>query len=282
VSGPSPAAGTDPIVARLDAIGRDFPDLAEAARVYAIVLPLLRDAAVRAPAPPLTAEQAREKLSRGEPLLGGLAPEIDADGVRELLARLAHALAAPGNEAQRLGRALDEGRLDVAALLPHVAAGERAPVDTAARGLSLDPALLWTLAQGALRPALWSWRAQLAPLAAGVPWERSSCFVCGARASLAELRGTARARHLRCTRCGADWRVNRLRCPHCGTEDHAVQRLLTAAGRPRLERVEACDGCGGYVKAFDAFDATPPELLAAEDLATLHLDAAARGSGCTG
>ena len=49
-----------------------------------------------------------------------------------------------------------------------------------------------------------------------------------------------------------------------------------------MERVEACDRCRGYVKAIDAFDPTPPEMLAAEDLATLHLDAAARSRGFRG
>lgn len=282
MSATPPAAGADPLVERLRAIGREAPQLAEAARVYEVVLPLLRDADLGVPVPVLTAEAARAKLSRGEPLLQGLDLGLDVEAVLPLLLQLARALEQPGNAAQRIRIALAERDLDVASLLPHAAAGIREPLDTAARQLALDPDLLWTLAQCALKPALWAWRQRLAPVAAGMTWDSASCFVCGARAALAELRGSARARHLRCTRCGADWRVSRLRCPHCGTEDHTAQRLLTAEGRRRTERVEACDRCRGYVKAIDAFDATPPEMLAAEDLATLYLDAIARRSGYTG
>jgi FdhE protein len=282
VSTAPPAGSADPVVGRLREISREAPELGEAAQVYEIVLPLLRDADLGPPAPTLTAEAARAKLSRGVPLLHGLGLELDAGAVKELLLRLARALQTPGSAAERIRLALESDALDVTALLPHVAAGTRDPVDAVARSRGLDADLLWTLARNALKPALWSWCRQLAPLAAGTPWDRASCFVCGARATLAELRGTARARHLRCTQCGADWRVSRLRCPHCGTEDHAALRLLSPAGRRRTERVEACDRCRGYVKVIDAFDPTPPEMLAAEDLATLHLDAIARRGGYAG
>jgi FdhE protein len=271
--------GADPLAARLRRVARESPELAEAARVYGIILPLLRDADLSPRPVPVTAEEVRGRLGRGEPLLPGIGLELDADAARALLARLAAGLETPAGRAGLIRAALEAGDPDAGELLAHAAAGTPSPVAAAAARRGLDAALLWTLCRAALRPALRAWRRQLAPLAEGTPWRRGACFVCGARAALAELRGPARERHLRCAECGAAWRVDRFGCPHCGCEDPAAQRLLRAAGDGRLERVEACAACRGYVKVFEAFLPTPAELLPVEDLATLHLDAAAREHG---
>jgi len=118
----------------------------------------------------------------------------------------------------------------------------------------------------------------LAPLAEGIPWQRDSCYVCGAPAALGELREDG-ARHLRCLQCGAVWRVPRLRCPSCGNEDHATLSTLSEEGRRGTRRVEACERCRRYVKVIAAAAPTPDEMLLLEDLATLHLDAVARERG---
>jgi FdhE protein len=43
--------------------------------------------------------------------------------------------------------------------------------------------------------------------------------------------------------------------------------------------VEICDNCHGYLKVIAAFSPTPVEMLAVEDLATLHLDYIAHARG---
>ena len=43
--------------------------------------------------------------------------------------------------------------------------------------------------------------------------------------------------------------------------------------------MEACDRCRRYVKVIAAAAPTPADLLAVEDLATLHLDVIARERG---
>jgi len=291
----NPRREPDPTAARLRALRRVSPDLEEAARVYGSLLPLLRDAVTREAPAPLDAGQARTKMAAGRPLLRDLALELDLDALQELMCQLARALEGPrpparkaapgwspagrGGSARRVRVALELGRLDVGALLKHVAAGDRDAVAASAGGLDLDAELLWVLAENALKPSLRAWRAQLSPMVEGVPWHRGSCFVCGARAALGELQGNARARHLRCGLCGSDWPVRRMQCPFCGNEGHATQRLLYAEGCRETQRVEACDVCRRYVKVIAAHDPTPPELVAVEDLATLHLDRIAERNG---
>lgn len=273
-------APADPLRERIAALCRESPDVREAAAVLVAILPLLREADLGASPPAMTADEARTLLEQGRPLLRGLDLEIDEGAVRELLLSLARAREAvlPSESARRLRAALEREDPGIGELLPLAAAGDREQVIAAARRRDLDPDILWTLAQAVLRPALWSWRRSLAPLAEGIPWHRDSCFVCGAPAALGELREDG-ARHLRCLQCGAGWRVRRLHCPSCGNEDHATLCTLYEEGRRETRRVEACERCRRYLKLIAAAVPTPVELLAVEDLATLHLDAVARERG---
>ncbi len=297
-----PAQSTDTadqIVQRLRALAQESPDLQDPAVLYEAILPLLRDADLHGGAIALTTEQVSEKMEKGQPLLSDLELDLDVEAARELMIMLAAAVekagrkmqtrklrmpwftfsSEPGSAAAHIRVALQKGTLDAGELLPFVAAGVRGPVMAAAKDLQLDPGLLLTLAQNALKPALRSWCSQLSPLAKGSTWGKGTCFVCGAPATLAELQGNSQERHLRCGSCGADWIVSRLECAHCGNEDHRTLRTLyDDAGRERMQ-VEACDTCKGYLKVISSFSPTPRELLPIEDLATIHLDYIAQENG---
>jgi FdhE protein len=248
--------------------------------VYGALLPLLRHAEIAEPPPALTREAARERLEHGRYLLQGLDLGMDTAAAHELTLRLARALEAvrPTETARRVREALERGDPHTRELLPLVSDGEREAVFEAARARGLDPDLLWTLAHASLSPAFRAWCRALAPQAQGIPWQRASCFVCGAPAAIGELRADG-ARHLRCGQCGASWQVRRLQCPWCGNEDHATLRTFYETGRRATCRVEACDRCHRYLKVIAAAVPTPPEALVLEDLATIHLDRVARERG---
>jgi len=312
------ATTTDPIVLRLLAAVRDSPDLRDAVQVYETILPLLRDADLHVTPIAITADQARGKLEMGLPLLQDVDLELDVKAACELMLQLARALAtipkplaravgsgrpdsssgfrpdaAALNEAdpegsdaltrataaRQIRSALEDNNLDLAALLPHVAAGDREFVASLGQSQQLDAALVWTLAQNTLKPALRAWRRQLANLVEGIPWRKGYCYVCGAGATLGELQESLQVMHLRCGQCGADWQFPRLQCMYCGNQDHKTLGFLYAETQPEKMRVEVCDQCHGYLKVIAAFSPTPPELLAVEDLATLHLDYIAQARG---
>jgi len=294
-----PLNATDPIIQRLRALEKERPELKEITRIYEAILPVLREADLHAGTISLTASQAREKMETGEPLLSGLDLDFDGEAVQSLMIRLAAAVEEISNKqrqfwrrmpgfskaedfgesARRVRSALETGKLDISEFLPHLAAGSRKQIDTAARGLGLDPDLVWTLAQNVLKPALRAWCRQLSPLAAEISWNKGFCFACGAPATLAELQGNDQAKHLRCGTCGADWQVRRLQCAQCGNEDHKTQHYLYAEGRRDTLRVEVCDACKGYIKVIASFSPMPVEMITIEDLATVHLDALAQGQG---
>lgn len=271
----------DPLERRLGALVLEWPDLGGAVEVYRVALPLLRNAGPIAASIPLTEDQARRKLAEGEFLLHGASLVFDHGAARELMLGLARNLEEAGLAAMSpIRSALEGDRLIPEELLGHVAEGDYPPLAARAEEQALDPALLWTLAQSALKPTLRAWCGELAPLVrtAG-EWEKACCFICGAPASLGELQGNEQAKHLRCGQCGADWLTRRLQCTYCGNEDTSLLGILYPEGRRENVRVEVCDKCHGYLKVVARFAPCSPEELAVEDLSTLFLDCLAQERG---
>ena len=283
-------SSSDLLLQRLQALAQEskgLPDLGKAVKIYGAIMPILRDADLDVGQISMTSEQARTKLEAGQPLLQGLELELDIEAARDLIILLSAALHKVGDEfdlslsgaARRIRSAIGEDKLDIGYLLAHVISGARGTVASVALDIQLDENLLWMLAQNALKPALRAWSRQLTPLADGIQWDKGYCFICGADASLGELRDDNQARHLRCGQCGSDWRVGRLQCIYCGNEDHNTLSFLQPEGNPDNARAEVCGKCNGYLKVITAFAPTATEMLALEDLATLHLDYIAQGKG---
>jgi len=264
---------------RLRKVATDRPELREAALAYEIMIPILRHAdLITAPAAFSSADVAA-KMDKGLFLLQGIELDIDGKAYSDLVLKLAEALAALGSKnysraeaADEIAGALKNNAFDACILLKYVAGLDRDWVRALALNHNLDPDLLWTLGSTAIRPALRGLQRQLTPLANAAGWGKGYCFVCGATAALAELRGNNQSRHLRCGQCGADWPVRRLQCIYCGNDDHRSLGFLYAENHNDPARLEVCDSCSGYIKVISSFDPLPPDLLTVEDLITLHLD----------
>jgi len=277
----------DPVVKRLRKIKGETPDLEAAADLYEAILPLLRDADLRLPPIHMTEDEVLAKTGAGLPLLQDISLDIDMDTVRGLMIMLARAIETKGDgrqsqksrAAHSIRLSLEEGSLDVASIAGYLFSDERSRVDAEAKGADLDPDLLWTLAELALRPAFHAARLQLEPLCGDITWESGRCYVCGAVAAMGEFRGNNLLRHLRCGRCGADWQYSRLKCLHCGNEDHRTLAFLYTDGEREKTRVDVCEKCMGYLKTVSSFSPIPSEMLQVEDLATLHLDYTAQQRG---
>ncbi len=267
---------------RLRAIAEGSPELAKTSRLYAAILPVLRDEELPALAALPSSDEVAMRLERGVPFLEGRDLEVDELQATSLLVRLAAAAEEAGAtvSAEKMSLWLDEGcGGDVSAAFRSILAGENEPTGRGPERSGMDSALCGILAQAAMKPLLRSWRRQLAPIAAAVKWDKGNCFVCGSEPLFAELQGNDQERHLRCGLCGADWRVSRLSCPHCGNEDHRSLRVFFDESGPASPRIEACDRCMTYMKVIPAFSPTPVDLLPVEDLATRRLDTAARQRG---
>ena len=107
-------------------------------------------------------------------------------------------------------------------------------------------------------------------------WHRGDCPVCGGEPDLAVITPAA-DRMLICSRCLARWRFPQLTCPFCSNADRT--RITSFASRDGRYRLNACDVCLRYLKAYDARNAARPIMPAVDSVATLPLDAAAMQRG---
>ena len=105
-------------------------------------------------------------------------------------------------------------------------------------------------------------------------WTQGRCPLCGAEPEMALLTA-AGERLLICSRCTLRWSFPSGRCPYCGDAEHQV----SFASADRVYRIDACNACRRYVKAYDARRAERPLLMAVDAIATLPLDAAAQQKG---
>jgi FdhE protein len=161
--------------------------------------------------------------------------------------------------------------VDSLALLEGAVRHDHDRLDGIAERAGVEAGALDAVAQLAVIPLLSAARRQLA--SEGWPrWSHGHCPVCGAWPTLAEARGLERERHLRCGRCAAAWVFPVLRCAFCGETGHEHLAGLAPEGEEEIHRVDGCRSCGGYVKSVTTLLALPEEQLAAEDVATLHLD----------
>jgi formate dehydrogenase accessory protein FdhE len=271
----------DPIAKRLARIYKEAPELGDVVRTYGVLLPLLRDADLNVVPISLRQEQAQEKLEAGIPILHDIEIGFDLQAMADLLVSLIYTIERNGGpDAVSIIRvAIEEERLNIFNVAFLAAASKKDKIVETAIAENLDPEFLWTLTQLALKPVYYAVRGQVAHLVEGIDWDRGVCPVCGASATLGELQGNNQAKHLRCGRCGADWKASRLQCHLCENDDHHTLGFLYTDDKPGNVRVDICDHCKGYLKVITAFSPTAPELVTLEDLATLHLDYAAQRSG---
>jgi FdhE protein len=274
---------------RLASLRKSRPDLEQALELQE---QLLRTS-LTSPRPPLAEsfpiprEHLAARVREGVPLLHDQPVQVDLHYAADLFSRLVNVLQEREDPelAQRLegvvtaatGGALDPQRLFAEAFVQH-----RDHLVELANQTRVDAELLTTLGALSVAPLLRAYAERLLPMverlavdtADSVVWHHGYCPVCGGWPLLAELRGVELAEYLRCAGCGSAWRWHRIRCPYCGNSDYRALQMLTVDGEHRF-RISVCEHCHGYLKVGNAFDPTPAELLALDDVASLHLDVAA-------
>jgi FdhE protein len=278
---------------RVATLKKSRADLAEALDLQAA---LIRESLASPRSPetqpfPLPREHLVTRVRNGVPLLHDQPVFIDIQFAGDLFSRLVNLLQ-QRDDADLAGRldalasaalsgALDPERLFGEAFVHH--SGHLAEI---AAPMRVDAELLITLATQSVAPLLRAYSQRLTPLIeaaadgtlTGAEWTRGYCPICGGWPLLGELRGVELARWLRCIACGSGWRTQRLRCPYCGNDDYRTLGSLAVEGEVR-QRIEVCERCKGYLKVVNAFDPPPAELLAIEDVASMHLDIVAIDRG---
>ena len=213
------------------------------------------------------------------PRLAGVRVSVDESLVREFMDQLAASASAIGTpQMTRVPRALGPGAGSEAIFLASVCQQpEHLEKIASASGADVDA--VQAVAALVCVPFLHACNRQWA--SSTQVWTEGYCAVCGSWPAFAEVRGIDRTRYLRCGRCGGEWYARILHCAYCRTTNH--QDLVTlkpeSAAAPGV--VDACNRCGGYVKAFTRLQGCPPGAVMLEDLGSVDLDVAAIEQGYT-
>lgn len=267
---------TEQAAGQLEDLARTDPVVARLASVQAVALRASGDPAWQEGIPDLDASQP----SPGVPVLDGQILRVDPVRARELLGRLTDVAVRTGvADAEPLARGIRTGVVDPLRLLQAGLAQDPEPLMAAATELEAESSLLQLFAQLLAVPLLQAGRLKAAAPLADAPWDAGYCAVCGAWPVLAESRGLARERWLRCGGCGAGWRFAHHRCVFCGNADHRTQQYLAAESERETRRAEVCQRCRGYLKTVSTLAELGPAELAAQDMTSLELDMAALDGG---
>ena len=221
---------------------------------------------------------ARPQRRDHAPLLAAATITVPSEVLHDWRKRLLRAAARAGTPAlSTLGRAANS-RLEPREWLRASLASDRAAIEALARDCHADVGALRSVAQLYPIPLLHACRRRWTTTE-NESWMQSYCPLCGAWPALAEVRGIERSRYLRCGRCGEQWPAYGLRCLFCHLDDHQqlVSLMSESAGPART--VDACKGCGGYLKSIATLSAGNPLHVLLDDLASVDLDIAAIDQG---
>lgn len=271
---------------RLAALRKSRPELGDVLDFQESLLRESLTSARRAEAQPFPVprEHLAARIRSGVPVLHDQPARVDVHFAADLFSRLVNLLQQRDDGELRSGldaliEAATSGRLDAERLFGEAFVQHADHLRDMALQHSLDADILATVAAQSVAPLLRAYAERLLPLVErlddgsleGAVWQRGYCPVCGGWPGLAELRGVELSLFLRCAACGSGWRSQRLGCPYCGNDDYRSLQTLTIHDEKRF-RLSVCERCKSYLKVGNAFDPPPPELVALDDVASLHLD----------
>jgi formate dehydrogenase maturation protein FdhE len=258
----------------------DQPELAQAIDLQIDLLQLQRRVQSRVPLPAMNLDAARlgELLAAGTPILTFEQVPIDWSDLRFLVRSTADAMRTyDAIEVEDFKRVEMLSR-DPERLAPAIRNwfDKARPVPAGGGEVSAEIAGLEPLLLQAMRPFLTRCAEAVTARTTFEGWPHGNCPLCGGEPDFSLITPAAE-RLLICGRCTVRWPFHQLACPFCLNTDRS--RITSFATRDGTYRLNGCDKCERYVKAFDARNSRRSVILAVDSIATLPLDAAASQKG---
>jgi len=277
VEKPAPPQRTEPReIVELRQLKEDQPELTSAIDLQIQLIQLQRRVQTRVPLPAINLDAAHlEKvLAAGVPMLMFDQVPIDWSDLRFLVRSTADAMRTHDAIETEDYRRVEALSRDAEKLKPAMRDWYEAarPVVAGGREVSAEIAGLEPLLLQAMRPFLSRCADAVMARTTFQGWPHGNCPLCGGEPDLSIITPAA-DRLLMCSRCTSRWRFDQLTCPFCLNADR--KRMTSFATRDGWYRLNGCDACQRYVKAFDGRHAARPLMPAVDAIATLPLDAAA-------
>lgn len=221
------------------------------------------------------------RRKEGFPLFARDKLPVNFAAASHLLSRFFKYLSETGREDQAgLNKALRDSEKDPLwsdRLLNAILQQDETILNSMAKQVGLDPAVLLFLGKAALRPSLLVLRRFMEESIDEKEWHHGHCPLCGSQPDMAYFTKKGK-RRLHCELCGQEWTFARVGCPFCNEQSQESLGYFEAEQEEGL-RVYFCQSCQRYLKTIDSrvFEKVAP--LELESLATLHLDLIAQDNG---
>ena len=267
-------------VIELRQLKEDQPELASAVDLQIQLLQVQRRVQSRVPLPSINLDTAHldKVLAAGTPILAFDHVPVDWSDLRFLVRSIADAMRtheAIESDDYRRVEALSNDSEQLRVAIRNWFEASR-PVPAGGHEPSEEVAGLEPLLQQAMRPFLSKCADAIMARTVFKGWPHGNCPLCGGEPDFSVITPAAE-RLLICSRCTTRWRFHQLACPWCLNEDRS--RITSFATRDGLYRLNGCDACERYIKAFDARTAHRQVMPVVDSIATLPLDAAAAQRG---
>ena len=263
-------------IVELRQLKEDQPELTEAVDLQIQLLQLQRRVQSRVPLPSINLDAAHldKTLAAGKPILAFEQVPIDWSDLRFLVRSTADAMRTHEAIEPEDYRRVEALSRDAERLAPAIRNWYEAarPVPAGGHELGPDIAGLEPLLLQAMRPFLSRCADAIMARTIFKGWPHGNCPLCGGEPDFSVITRAAE-RLLICSRCTSQWRFDQLACPFCLNADRA--RITSFATRDGRYRLNGCDVCQRYLKAYDARHTSRQVMPVVDAIATLTLDAAA-------
>lgn len=276
---PPPRAEPREIV-ELRQLRNDQPELAQAIDLQIDLLQIQRRVQTRVPLPAMNLEAAHldRMLAAGTPILTFDQVPVDWSDLRFLVRSTADAMRTHDAIEPEDFKRVETLSRDPERLAPAIRDwyDNARPVPAGGGTVSSEVAGLEPLLLQAMRPFLTRCAEAVTSRTTFQGWIHGNCPLCGGEPDFSLITPAAE-RLLICSRCTVRWPFDQLACPFCLNANRS--RITSFATRNGMYRLNGCDVCQRYLKAFDARNARRAVMLSVDSIATLPLDAAAAQKG---
>lgn len=274
---PAPPTRSEPReIAELRQLRQEQPDLAQAIDLQIELLQMQRRVQSRVPLPAMNLEPGHldAMLAAGTPILTFEQVPIDWSDLRFLVRSTADAMRTHEAIEPDDFRRVEMLSRDPERLAPAIRNwyDKARPVPAGGGEVASDIAGLEPLLLQAMRPFLSRCADAITSRTTFQGWPHGNCPLCGGEPDFSVITPAAE-RLLICGRCTVRWPFDQLACPFCRNADRS--RITSFATRDGMYRLNGCDACERYLKAFDARNAPRAVMPTVDAIATLPLDAAA-------
>ena len=277
---PAPTRTEPREVIELRQLKEDQPELASAVDLQIQILQMQRRVQSRVPLPSinLDATHLDKMLAAGTPILAFEQVPIDWSDLRFLVRSIADAMRTHEAIEPDDYRRVETLSRDAEILRPAIRNWYEASRPVPAGGHQPDPQIagLEPLLLQAMRPCLSRCADAIMARTIFQGWPHGNCPLCGGEPDFSVITPAA-DRLLICSRCTSRWRFHQLACPWCLNQDGKRIRSFEASGG--MYRLNCCDDCQRYIKAYDGRKASRQVMPVVDAIATLPLDAEAMKRG---